>query len=90
MLLLIGNMHGGRIVRQSREVARPRSVNARVHRLHLVAGDLDHRVVLRGQRHGFIERQLARLRVRDSAARDQHQHCRRNRRRTGPGREPRL
>ena len=34
---------------------------------------------MRGQRDGFIERQLARLRVRDSAARDQHQHCRCNR-----------
>ena len=63
MLLLIGNMHGVCFVRQSREEAGPRSVNARVHFLHLVAGDLDHRVVLRGQRYGFIERQLARLRV---------------------------
>ena len=63
---------------RAREVARPRSVNARVHCLHLVAGDLDHRVVLRGQRHGFIERQVARLRVRDSAAHDRHQHRCRN------------
>ena len=78
-VLLIGDMHRGRIVGQSREKARPRFLNPRVHCLHLVAGDLDHRVVLRGQRDGFIERQFARLRVRDSAARDQHQHRRRNR-----------
>ena len=66
------------MVRAGKKPARD-SLNPRVHRLHLFAGDLHHRVMLRRQRDGFIERQLARLRVRDSAARDQHQHCRRNR-----------
>ena len=39
-------------------------MNARVHLFYLVAGDLDRGIVFRRERHGFIESQVTRLRVR--------------------------